>query len=133
MSASTDLLISLAPEMAGVSTATLDQFILIATGVHTASAWSVGTYATAMAYYAAHLLTMADAAAASPSAASAASATAGGPVSSKREGSRAIAYASPVSSAGTAEEAQLMETKYGRLYLALRKRQVVMRVVPAVP
>lgn len=122
---SVSLLESLAPEMASVSTDTKETFLELAANMHTASQWRPNSYPSAMAYFAAHLLTKAGAAASSPSAASATDADVGGPVASKREGDLAIGYAAAamLAQAATAEEAELMTTKYGRLYLVIRGRQ----------
>lgn len=123
-STSVDILEDIAPEMAALSTATKEQFLSYAASMHTASFFG-NSYALAMAYCAAHLMTEAGLGSGSSGAAAASAASAGlsGPVTSQKTGDVAQTYANVAQNAQTAEQAWWMTTKYGRAYLGLRKRK----------
>ncbi len=126
MSASTELLDRFAPEFIELDETVKAFWIELAVSWHTASAWSSGTYLSAMVNAAAHLMTQAGLASATPEAASAQAANAAGQVSSLKEGDLAVSYDASNSAAAkalTLEEATWASTKYGRTYLALRARQ----------
>lgn len=89
-----------------------ETFLEIAASLHTASAWGTAVYETAMAYFAAHLLTVADQAVAGAAGAS-------GPVTSRSAGDLSETYANAQGSS-SAWDALLSTTSYGRMYLYLR-------------
>lgn len=120
MSASTDLLDTIAPELASVSDTIKGTFIELATTAHTATPWG-NVYLFAMVNYAAHLMTQSGYGSSDPAAASGAAAASAGAATSKKEGDLALGFASSAGMSSTVEQAWLMETKYGRTYLGLRK------------
>jgi len=124
VSTSTDLLDKVAPELESVDSDIKDLFIETATTAHTATPWG-NIYLFAMVNYAAHLMTLSGYGSSDPAAASGAAAGNAGAATSKKEGDLALGFASASSVASTVEQAWLMETKYGRTYLALRKTRAV--------
>lgn len=121
------LLKTYAPEFAAVDAEILQPFVDQAIRNHIAAPWG-SMFADAMAYYAAHLFKMTppNPATGTGGGGDSGAGGVGGPVTAQKDGdlSRSYANAAALSGGGganTSEEAQLMETVYGRRYLAIRK------------
>jgi hypothetical protein len=116
-----------APEFLTYIDAVIQPFVDLAIRSHNAGAWGV-LFSDAMAFYAAHLLKLSgvNSDGTGVVAGAGASTGAGGVVVAQKDGDLSRTYASAASlsggaGAGTAEEAELMQTSYGRRYLAMRK------------
>lgn len=103
-----------ATEFAAVSDANVNAMLAIAQAQHTSSGTVWGNmYATAMAYYTAHLMRL------DPGYGSGASSAAGGTLTSQSDGDLSRGWSKPSKTVNATDE-WLSETTYGRAYLGLR-------------
>ncbi len=118
MSAGLDLIRIIGDEFSGVIDATVETFLEVASQQSNAAAWGA-VYTQAMSYLAMHM--MAQNGLGSGSAHSGTGSHGGG-VASVKVGDISVGfgYASSASGAVGATDADLLETSYGRRYLALR-------------
>lgn len=115
MSASRDILNAIAPEFADEPRA--DLFLTLAAQRIRPSAFGA-LYGQAVAYLAAHMLTM------SPDDGGEGAASAG-PVTSRGAGALSIGYGAPGAAASGHVDAALQQTRYGREYLAILRSRAV--------
>lgn len=109
------LIDAIAPELASQPTSTKEVFVALAREGMSASKWGK-VYEQAVAYKAAHLMTMSNVAN-NPLR----KLNGGGAITSVKTGGESISFANAGAGASTAEEASWSETSYGRRYLQLRK------------
>lgn len=115
-----------APEFIGYNDAVIQPFLDLAIRSHNAGFWG-SLFADAMAYYGAHLLKASGVNSDGTGVVvGGAGSGVSGAIASQKDGDLARSYGNNAAlsggaGAGTIEESTLMETRYGRTYLAMRK------------